>query len=228
LLWIVALEMVFGKVRDGREVAAYSAISFLGSLPRPGVLSAEEDAEVMGVIALKMFLAAKDSPVVMICRLPGAEIRGEFSQAVGSTALMSGVNCFLMDVVSGADFTPPEGAEQMIGVVRKDARGWFPAANRFAMAPTELQILKADLDELKGTYGNVFVRMEGGVRVGGTFFDQLLGLCDAVLLEVGSGKTPRSAFSYVRRHVLSSGKLIMAMASGGDAKTVRREMETKK
>ena len=228
LLWIVALEMVFGKVRDGREVAAYSAISFLGSLPRPGVLSAEEDAEVMGVIALKMFLAAKDSPVVMICRLPGAEIRGEFSQAVGSTALMSGVNCFLMDVVSGADFTPPEGAEQMIGVVRKDARGWFPAANRFAMAPTELQILKADLDELKGTYGNVFVRMEGGVRVGGTFFDQLLGLCDAVLLEVGSGKTPRSAFSYVRRHVLSSGKLIMAMASGGDARTVRREMETKK
>lgn len=227
MLWIVALEFMFGKVRGGKEIEAYPAISFLGSLPRPGILPEDEDREVMGVVALKMFLSAGKTPIALLCRLPGVEMRKEFTQAVDSTALMSGVNCFLLDVVSSANFTPPEDAEQMIGVVRSGAHGWFPTANRFAMAPTELQLLQADIAELKNSYGNVFIRMEGGVRKGGTFFDQLLGLCDAVILEVGAGATPRSAFSYVRRHVISTGKKIMAMATGGDAKTVRREMEAR-
>ena len=227
MLWVVALELVFGNVRGGREIEAYPAISFLGSLPIPGTLPEDEDREVMGVVALKMLLSAAKTPVVLLCRLPGAEIRDDFAQTVDSTALMSGENAFLLDVVSSANFAPPKDAEQMIGVVRSGARGWFPTANRFAMAPTELQIVQADLAELKNSYGNIFVRMEGGVRIGGTFFDQLLGLCDAVLLQVGADKTPRSAFSYVRRHVTKSGKAIMAMASGGDVKTVRREMESR-
>ena len=227
MLWVVALELVFGNVRGGREIEAYPAISFLGSLPIPGTLPEDEDREVMGVVALKMLLSAAKTPVVLLCRLPGAEIRDDFAQTVDSTALMSGENAFLLDVVSSANFAPPKDAEQMIGVVRSGARGWFPTANRFAMAPTELQIVQADLAELKNSYGNIFVRMEGGVRIGGTFFDQLLGLCDAVLLQVGADKTPRSAFSYVRRHVAKSGKAIMAMASGGDVKTVRREMESR-
>lgn len=227
MLWIVALELVFGKVRGGREIEAYPAILFLGSLPIPGSLPEDEDREVMGVVALKMLLSAEKTPVVLVCRLPGVEIREDFSHTVDSTALMSGVNSFLLDVVSSANFDPPKDAEQMIGVMRSGAHGWFPTTNRFAMAPTELQILQADLAELKSTYGNIFVRMEGGVRIGGTFFDQLLGLCDAVILHVGAGQTPRSAFSYVRRHVANSGKAIMAMASGGDVKTVRREMEAR-
>lgn len=227
MLWIVALELAFGKVRGGQEIKAYPSISFLGSLPIPGTLPEDEDREVMGVVALKMLLAADKNSIVLLCRLPGAEMRDDFASVVDSTALMSGVNSFLLDVVSSANFSPPQDAEQMVGVVRNGAHGWFPTANRFAMAPTELQILQADLAELKNTYGNIFVRMEGGVRTGGTFFDQLLGLCDAVMLQVGAGKTPRSAFSYVRRHVAKSGKEIMAMASGGDVKTVRREMETR-
>ena len=187
----------------------------------------DEDREVMGVVALKMLLSAEKTPVVLVCRLPGVEIREDFSHIVDSTALMSGVNSFMLDVVSSANFDPPKDAEQMIGVMRSGAHGWFPTANRFAMAPTELQILQADLAELKNSYGNIFVRMEGGVRIGGTFFDQLLGLCDAVILHVGAGQTPRSVFGYVRRHVAKSGKAIMAMASGGDVKTVRMEMEAR-
>jgi len=140
---------------------------------------------------------------------------------------MSGVDCFVMDVVSGAGFTPPEGAEQMIGAVRQGSHGWFPTMNRFVMAPTELQLLKADIDSLKDSYGNIFIRMEGGVRTGGTFFDQLLGICDAVIMLVGAKGTPRSSFAYVKRHVSSAGKPMMAMATDADAKTVRAEMEAR-
>ena len=130
-------------------------------------------------------------------------------------------------VVSAANFTPPEGSEQMIAAVRQGSHGWFPTVNRFVMAPTELQLLQADIESLKNAYGTIFVRMEGGVRTGGTFFDQLLGICDAVILVVGAQGTPRAAFAYVRRHVASAGKPMMAMATDADAKTVRAEMEAR-
>ena len=227
LLWVLALELLFGKMRGGREVASYGEISFLGSLPATGALPPDEEGEVMGVVALKMFLSAKESKVSLFCRLPGAKVRPDFVRAVESTALMSGVDCFVMDVVSGTGFTPPEGAEQMIGAVRQGSHGWFPTMNRFVMAPTELQLLKADIDSLKDSYGNIFIRMEGGVRTGGTFFDQLLGICDAVIMLVGAKGTPRSSFAYVKRHVSSAGKPMMAMATDADAKTVRAEMEAR-
>ena len=227
MLWVVALEFLFGKVRGGAEVAAYDEVSFLGSLPRLDALPADEDREVMGVVALKMFLSAQESQVSLVCCLPGARVRDESVQVVESTALMSGEKCFFMDVVSGADFTPPEGAEQMIGAVRSGSHGWFPAVNRFVMAPTELQILQADIESLKDSYNNIFICMEGGVRTGGTFFDQLLGICNAVILIVDARMTPRSAFAYVRRHVMASGKRIMAMATNASVKTVRSEMEAR-
>ena len=227
ILWIVALELLFGKVGGGPEVSAYDEVSFLGSLPRRNALPADEDREVMGVVALKMFLSAKESQLSLVCCLPGVRVREEFAQVVESTALMSGEKCFVMDVVSGANFTPPEGAEQMIGAVRSGSHGWFPAVNRFVMAPTELQILQADIESLKDSYSNIFIRMEGGVRTGGTFFDQLLGVCNAVIMLVDTRRTPRSAFAYVRRHVIASGKRIMAIATDAGAKTVRKEMEAR-
>ena len=148
-----------------------------------------------------------------------------FAEAMDFTATMSGARSFLLDVVSQTDFSPPDGAEEMIGVVRRGQRGWFPAANRFALAPTELQLLKADIATLGESFDNVFLRIEGEVRVGGTFFDQLLELSDAVLLMVGSGRTPRRSFAFARRHLRSSGKLVLAIAADSSPKMVRKDME---
>ena len=149
----------------------------------------------------------------------------EFRDVVDYTASMSGTTSFLLDIVSQGSFTPPEGAEQMLGVTRSGSHGWFPAANRFAMAPTELELLKVDIATLNESFDNVFIRMEGGVRVGGTFFDQLLELCGGALLLVGAGKTPRSVFAYARRHLKASGRPVLAIATDANAKTVRKEME---
>jgi hypothetical protein len=98
-------------------------------------------------------------------------------------------------------------------------------ANRFALAPAELQMLKADLAALGESFDNVFFRIEDVVRVGGTFFDQLLEMSDAVLLMVGSGSTPRSSFAFARRHLKQSGKIVMAIAADSSAKRVRKDME---
>ena len=225
LFLIVVVELLFGKVRDGREIAVYEGISFLGSLPKSGAMPEDEAREAMGVVALKALLAAKDAKTIFACRLPGADPNMAFAEAMDFTATMSGASCFLLDIASQSDFSPPEGAEEMVGVVRSGQRGWFPAANRFALAPTELQMLKADIATLSESFDNIFIRIEDVVRVGGTFFDQLLDLSDAVLLMVGSGRTPRSSFAFARRHLKQSGKLVMAVAADSSAKRVRKDME---
>lgn len=225
LFLIVVVELLFGKVRDGREIAVYEGISFLGSLPKSGAMPEDEAREAMGVVALKALLAAKDAKTIFACRLPGADPNMAFAEAMDFTATMSGASCFLLDIASQSGFSPPEGAEEMVGVVRSGQRGWFPAANRFALAPTELQMLKADIATLSESFDNIFIRIEDVVRVGGTFFDQLLDLSDAVLLMVGSGRTPRSSFAFARRHLKQSGKLVMAVAADSSAKRVRKDME---
>ena len=225
LVAIVVAELAFGKVSGGREISAYAGIEFLGSLPKEGAMKQEEEHDVMGVVALKTLLAGKDARTIFALRLPGAEPNKAFERAIDFTATMSGASSFLLDIVSQEGFAPPEGAEEMIGVVRSGQHGWFPAASRFALAPTELQMLKADIEALGGTFDNVFVRIVGGVRVGGTFFDQLLELCDAVLLMVGAGSTPRSAFAFARRHLEASGKPVMAVATGAKPRSVRSDME---
>ena len=225
LFLIVVVELLFGKVRDGREIAVYEGISFLGSLPKSGAMPEDEAREAMGVVALKALLAAKDAKTIFACRLPGADPNMAFAEVIDFTATMSGASCFLLDIASQSDFSPPEGAEEMVGVVRSGQRGWFPAANRFALAPTELQMLKADIATLSESFDNIFIRIEDVVRVGGTFFDQLLDLSDAVLLMVGSGRTPRSSFAFARRHLKQSGKLVMAVAADSSAKRVRKDME---
>lgn len=225
LFVIIVLELLFGKVRDGREIAIYDGISYLGSIPKSGSMPEDEAREAMGVVSLKTLLAVKEAKTIFACRLPGAEPNMTFAETMDFTATMSGASSFLLDIVAQPNFTPPEGAEEMIGVVRNGQRGWFPAVNRFALAPTELQMLKADIASLVESFDNIFIRIEGVVRVGGTFFDQLLELSDAVLLMVGAGSTPRSSFAFARRHLKSSGKLVMAIAAGASAKRVRKDME---
>ena len=225
LLIIVVLEFVFGKVRGGREIALYDGIDFLGSLPKPKAMTEPETLEVMSVIAQKALLAGKDLKTILVCRLPGVEVDSRFMETMDYTATMAGTSSCLLVVVSQNGFTPPEGVEQMLGVVRRGAHGWFPVSNRFAMAPTELELLKVDLATLGETFDNVFIRMEGGIRVGGTFFDQLLGLCGGALLLAGTGRTSRAVFAYARRHLKASGKPVFAIATGAGVKIIRREME---
>ena len=225
LFVIVVLELVIGKVRDGREVAAYDDINFLGSLPKPEAMPDEEEREIMGVVALKMLLACKDAKTMLVCKLPGADPHPAFIGTVDFTATLSGMSCFALYIVTQEDFTPPEGAEMMLGIMRSGQKGWFAAANRFALAPTEVELLKADLASLCEEFDNVFIRIESEAHMGGTFFDQLLDLCGGTLLLTGDGKTPRRALSYARHRLRASGKPVAAIATGARAGRVRAEME---
>ena len=226
--WILALELMFGKVCGGREIKAHDDIYFAGSVPKPGVMGEEEANEATGIVVLKLIGADVPNKIVFVCRLPGTTIPPNFIESLEFSATMSGKSVYLIDVVPASSFEPPEGAETMISVVRGDRMGWFPVANRFALAPTELQMLNADLETLKSKYDMIFIRTPDGVRRGGSFFDQMLGVCDCAMLEIGHYTTPRGWFSYVASHVRKAAKPMIAFVTGAPAKTVRREMENVK
>ena len=225
VVWVLALEFAFGRIRGGGEIAAYSDVNYLGSLPKDKALAPDDANEVMGVVILKLMSAQHGA--MLMCELPGAKLGSKFDEALEYTASMSGMRSFTLNLVSSSTFNPPEDAEQMIGVVKKESVGWFPTVNRYAIAPTEMQMLQADLAELKNSFDLILVRMDGGVRKGGTFFDQILGVCDAAILVAGTEKTPRKWFRYVHRHIESIGKPVLAIATNATAKAIRKEMETK-
>ena len=225
LFWVLLLEFLFGNVCGGKELAAYQNVCFLGSLPKEAKRISSEMREALGVVALRLLGAAAPRGIMLVSSLRGASRNANFNEVLDYTASMSGVRIFVLDIVSNSSFSPPEGGEQMIGTVRKDVKGWFPVQNRYALAPTELEMLKADIAELRNSFDTVFVRMEGGFRKGGAFFDQLLSISETVILMVGSSRTPRSWFRYVCRHVETVGKPILAIATDASTGVVRAEMD---
>lgn len=226
--WLLAIELIFGKVRGAKELGAYGDVEVLGSLPKDGILRDEDEKDVLGVVALKFCNADLPKGVVLVCRLPGSLPQPKFKESLEWSLTMAGQSYCAISVVPSLGFTPPEGCETMINTVRKGPFGWFPVANRYSFAPTELQMLQADIATLREEYDGVFLFMPDGLRRGGSFFSQLLGVCESAVLEIAADVTPRHALEYVRRHVLEAGKPMMGIVTGASAKVVLREMEASK
>ncbi|MBO4512880.1 MAG: hypothetical protein J5746_08940 [Victivallales bacterium] len=223
--WVILLEFFFGKVRNTRELAAYDDILVLGSLPKPDILSDAKEKEVLDVVALNFCNAELPKGAVLVCRLPGARYLRKFSKELDWSLSMAGQRAFLMEIVPSLGFTPPDDAETLVNLVRKDTHGWFPTSSHYALAPTEIQMFKADLAMLREEFDNVFIMLPDGIRHGGNFFQQLLELSESALLLVGANSTPRSELKYVRKRAIDANKQMMGLISGSPIKEVRREME---
>ena len=228
MFWILSLELVFGNVRNSAEMVAWGDVLGLGALPKPGILNEADEKDVLGVVALNFCNAELPKGVVFVCRLPGVEIQQKFREVLDWSLAMAGHRPFALAIVKSLEFTPPEGCESLINTVYKEPHGWFPVENRYSLAPTEMQMLHADLEELKKTHDEIFIMMPEGFRKGGNFFNQLLGVCDSVLILVGAGMTPRADLSYVRRHASEVNRPMAGVVTGASARAVRKEMETGK
>lgn len=229
LLWLLAYEFLWGRVRGGAEVAVYDdTLQFIGSVPHARRSNSEEMKGAIGVVALRFCAAGSARGNVLVFDLPGAEANPVFGSQVIWSASMSGLRVFSLKVVLGLNFEPPKGAVSMLGLYRQDGYGWFPVANRFTLAPTEQQMLTVDLAELHKEFDLVLIHVEGGARRGGSFFSQLLDLADAVLVVVGENKTTRDWFASARQMLKKSGKPGLALVTGASVKTVRKELEISK
>ena len=226
--WILAFEFVLGKVRGAKELGAYGDVDILGSLPKEGALSADDEKDVLGVVALKLCNADLPKGVILVCRLPGSPHQPKFREVLEWSLTMAGQSYCVLTVVPSMGFTPPEGSESLINTFCKGPYCWFPVANRYSFAPTELQMLQADIATLREKFDGIFLLMPDGLRRGGSFFSQLLGVSESALLVVAADITPRSELEYVRRHVIESGKPMMGIVTCASAKVVLSEMEASK
>ena len=226
--WLLAVELAAGKVRNAKELGAYGDVEIIGSLPKPGAIPDDERKDILGVVALNYCNVDLPKGIVLVCRLPGSEPQIEFRNALDWSLSMAGERSFTLEIVSSSGFEPPEDCETMINAVKKGAKGWFTVENRFSFAPTELQMLQADIAAIREEFDTVFLMMPEGLRKGGSFFSQLLGVCESVFMSVGADATPRSDLDYVRKHILDAAKPMMGLVTGALAKDVRKEMESRK
>ena len=135
---------------------------------KAGRSSEEKEKEVLDVIALNFCNANIPNGVVMVCRLPGARHIDRFSEEFEWVLSMAGQRPFMLEINSSHDFTPPEDSETLLNMVYKNSRGWFPTASHYALAPTEIQMLKADLATIREQFDNIFITTPDGVRHGGS------------------------------------------------------------
>lgn len=223
--WILTLELIFGKVSGPGELAAYDDIMVIGSLPAQGVVPENEEHDILGVAALNFCKSDIPKSVVLVCRLPGVAPQLAFAAAIDWSLSMSGKRAFFLEIVKSAEFEPPEGADPLVSAFRKDNRGWFPVENRYMLVSSEQEMLLADLAMLKNDFDVIFITMAEGVRRGGSFLSQLLGICDSVLLMAGMRTTKRSWLSYARQAIANAGKPTIGLVAGVPAKIAERELE---
>lgn len=227
-LVVVVSGLLFGRVRGAQELAAAGDIRVLGSIPGRWAIRRhrEEAKEAMGVVANHFMEAPESKGVVMVCRLKGAKPEPMFEEELDWALSMSGVRSFTLTVVrEGNRDVPQEGAETMLNTVRKGPKGWFPVVNRYSLAPTELQMLAADIAALRSEFDCIFLAVHGGLRRGGDFTGQLLGLCDSALLLAGTNRTRRSELTYARRLAKAAGKPLMGLVTGARTRVMRKELE---
>ena len=150
-----------------------------------------------------------------------------FEEVLDWSLTMAGLRPFTMTVVSpGSCDIPKDGTGAMVNTVRKGPKGWFPVVNRYSLAPTEIQMLKADLTALREEFDCIFLEVHGGLRRGGDFTEQLLGACDSALFVAGANRTRRSELAYAKRLAKDAGKPTMGLVTGARGRVVRKELET--
>ncbi len=222
----VGLGLLFGRVRGAKELAAAGDIRVLGSVPGGWMMRRNQMKEAMGVVANHFVQADVPKGIVLVCRLKGANPHPEFVQELDWALTMAGTRSFTLTVFPEGGRGMPEGeGTVMLNTVRDGSRGWFPVVNRYSLAPTELQMLRADLVALREEFDCIFLSVHGGLRHGGDFTEQLLGASESALVVVGANRTRRSELAYVRRLVKAVGKPMMGLVTGARGRTVRKELE---
>ena len=191
LLW----EYLFGKVADESEVELFYDFRYLGSLPnRESMFSSDTNKRMaFNTICHMLQSSYPEHHIVMVGTLPGGKIMPALVEAFEWNFAMAGQRILVLDMVMANTFEYVEdGTTQNLGIVSySGARGFLPVVSKRFLTPTEMELLKQDLLELRNTFDVIFIRHSASLRRDRIFFEQIATLCDGAIVAVGAKRTRR-------------------------------------
>ena len=192
---VVLIEFWFGKVISEKELPLISGLRYLGSLPTSEKQFGSERRKRIGLGAIcHNFRASEvDHHIVLAGALPGGKILPALFDTFEWTFAMAGKRTLTINVVlaSGFDYESLPLSDTGI-VIYSGSKGYLPVVNKRFLSPSELMLLKKDLQLLRETYDLIFIRHSVSLRRDRMFLDQFVGLCDGAMIAVGARRTSRS------------------------------------
>ena len=130
--------------------------------------------------------------MIFINTLPGGRILPDLFDSFEWNFGMSGHRMLLVNLVLAEEFVsePDPNSKTMI-VTFSGGKAYLPLTSQKFFAPTELELLKNDFQNLHQEYDYIFIRNSFGMRGSGLFLEQISEICDGLMVAVGAGKTPR-------------------------------------
>ena len=196
----VLLEFFFGRVANAEELQIYKEFRYLGVLPATEEMFDSKEREKMAFNKIFHHFQTQGLHVIFTGALPGSRIINELFEFFEWSFAMAGHRMLVLDLVDAEvfDAEPDPDSETMI-VTFSGGKGYLPLASKKFLSPSELELLKNDLQILKKDYDYLFIRHSVAMRRSILFLSQIAEFCDGALVAVGAGRTPRKSL----RHLLA-------------------------
>ncbi|MBQ6352597.1 MAG: hypothetical protein IJJ28_04970, partial [Lentisphaeria bacterium] len=185
----VLLEYWLGKVTGDRELSIIPELRYLGKLPAADGLfeSKRQEQIAFSTICHNFRSGETEHHVVLAGNLPGGKLLPSLFDAFEWTYAMAGKRTLAIDMVLADNFdyeAYPPGDTGII--VYSGGKGFLPVVSKHYLSPSELMLLKQDLEILRKSYDLVFLKHSVSLRHDRLFLEQIIGLCDGALLAVGA------------------------------------------
>ena len=126
--------------------------------------------------------------------LPGGKLLPELFDAFEWNFAMTGKRTLAVDMVLADNFDYEKYPLSDTGIIAySGGKGVLPVASKKFFSPSEVELLKQDLQLLRKSYDLIFIRRSSSLRQDRLFFEQIIGFCDAALIAVGAKRTKRSS-----------------------------------
>ena len=222
---IVLLEFFFGRVSNAQELQLYNEFTYLGEIPASEKIFSSKEQEK--VIFNKIFHHFNSMGLHLIFTecLPGSKIIPQLFDFFEWNFAMSGQKMLLVDLVLAEQFEEPADEDCMTMIITfSKGKCYLPLTSKEFFAPTELELLKSDFQLLKQSYDYIFIRNTASLRGSILLLDQIIDICDGIMISVGQGRTPRK---YMRTLLTAQNKIklpVMTILTGFNAKKTIQDL----
>ena len=195
---VVFLSIILGNVYNLKELCLYSELNPIGALPASDKFfkTQEDERFVMETMFHRMQRAGAITRVIFTAPMSGTKLNRSLQSYFAWNYAMCGLKIFRLQIVR-KDTLPNDVKADYAATVRDHDSGLFPVENPYTLTPTELELLKADIEELKRSYDTVIISREDKMLSKGVFLRQILSICESSAFIVGERSTPRSFVRYL-------------------------------